>query len=157
MDAHDPAAPLHPSLADVVYDRVKDDIAEFRLVPGDRFTESEVALRLGVSRTPVRQALFRLQREGFVQVHFRSGWQVQPFDFELFEHLYDLRVVLETTAAQRLCDTAASRVDRARLDALQAFWGVPPAERRQAGRSIRSRVPRTAHAACCPWPRTPWR
>lgn len=139
MGASDQAATLHPSLADAVYDRVKDDIAEFRLVPGDRFTESEIATRLGVSRTPVRQALFRLQREGFVQVHFRSGWQVQPFDFELFEHLYDLRVVLETTAAQRLCDAAASRVDRARLDTLQAFWGVPPAERRMDGRLVSRR------------------
>jgi DNA-binding GntR family transcriptional regulator len=146
VGASDQAAALHPSLADAVYDRVKDDIAEFRLVPGDRFTESEVAARLGVSRTPVRQALFRLQREGFVQVHFRSGWQVQPFDFELFEHLYDLRVVLETTAAQRLCDAAASRVDRARLDALQAFWGVDPAERRMDARLV-SRRDEDFHAA----------
>ena len=89
MGATDTPSPLHASLADTVYDKVKDDIAEFRLVPGDRFTETEVATRLGVSRTPVRQALFRLQREGFVQVHFRSGWQVCPFDFEMFEHLYD--------------------------------------------------------------------
>ena len=99
MGASDATAPLHASLADTVYQRVKEDIAEFRLVPGDRFTESEVASRLGVSRTPVRQALFRLQREGLVQVHFRSGWQVQPFDFEMFEHLYDLRVVLEVSPA----------------------------------------------------------
>jgi len=75
-------AAAHESLADTVYQRVKHDIAEFRLVPGDRFTETEVAQRLGVSRTPVRQALFRLQREGFVQVQFRAGWMVQPFDFE---------------------------------------------------------------------------
>jgi hypothetical protein len=72
-------------------------------VPGDRFTENEISERLGVSRTPVRQALFRLQQEGFVEVLFRSGWRVLPFDFDQFEQLYDLRMVLETTAVQRLC------------------------------------------------------
>ncbi len=139
MGAIDTARPLRASLADTVYEKVKDDIAEFRLVPGDRFTETEVATRLGVSRTPVRQALFRLQREGFVQVHFRSGWQVQPFDFEMFEHLYDLRVVLETTAVQRLCEAALDKVDRGRLDALQAFWLVPRPERKLDGRLVSRR------------------
>lgn len=139
MGATDTSAPLHASLADTVYDKVKDDIAEFRLVPGDRFTETEVATRLGVSRTPVRQALFRLQREGFVQVHFRSGWQVCPFDFEMFEHLYDLRIVLETTAVLRLCEAALDRVDRGRLDALQTFWLVPKPDRKLDGRLVSKR------------------
>ena len=47
--------------ADEVYAQLKRDVADFILVPGDRFTESEISDRLGVSRTPVRQALFRLQ------------------------------------------------------------------------------------------------
>jgi DNA-binding GntR family transcriptional regulator len=53
---------------------------------------------------------------------------VLPFDFEQFEQLYDLRMVLETTAAQRLCaDT--ERVDRALLDELVAIWLVPVSQR----------------------------
>jgi len=136
-EAH--GAGLHESLADTVYERVKEDIAEFRLVPGDRFTETEVAERLGVSRTPVRQALFRLQREGFVQVQFRAGWLVQPFDFDMFENLYDLRIVLETTSVQRLCEAARGAVDRGRLEALQAFWLAPKAERKLDGRLVSRR------------------
>jgi DNA-binding GntR family transcriptional regulator len=140
MGANDAnAAALHESLADTVYERVKDDIAEFRLVPGDRFTETEIAERIGVSRTPVRQALFRLQREGFVQVQFRAGWMVQPFDFEMFENLYDLRIVLETTSVQRLCEAARDQIDRGRLEALQAFWLVPKAERKLDGRLVSKR------------------
>ena len=50
------------SRSDDVYTCLKKDIGEFRLVPGDRFTEHEISARLGVSRTPVRQALFQLQR-----------------------------------------------------------------------------------------------
>jgi DNA-binding GntR family transcriptional regulator len=111
-----------------VYEQLKRDVAEFNLVPGDRFTENELSERLGVSRTPVRQALFRLQQEGYVEVLFRSGWRVLPFDFEQFEQLYDLRMVLETTAAHRLC-TDGQRVDRELLDELVAIWLVPIAER----------------------------
>ena len=116
------------SRADEVYEQLKRDVAEFKLVPGDRFTENELSERLGVSRTPVRQALFRLQQEGFVEVLFRSGWRVLPFDFEQFEQLYDLRMVLETTAVQRLC-AEAQGVNRAMLDELAAIWLVPPAQR----------------------------
>jgi len=132
-----PKAPLHLPLpvaalprlrAEEVYEHLKLDIAEFRLVPGDRFTETEVSERLGVSRTPVRQALFRLQQEGFVEVSFRSGWHVLPFDFERYEQLYDLRMVLETTAVQRLCSGHAS-VDRSKVDDLVAVWLVTPDRR----------------------------
>ena len=123
-----PAVVVHRSRADEAYAQLKSDIAEFKLVPGDRFTESDVSERLGVSRTPVRQALFRLQQEGFVEVLFRSGWRVLPFDFDQFEQLYDLRMVLETTAVQRLC-TGSQQVDLALLDALAAIWLVPPSER----------------------------
>ena len=114
--------------ADEVHAQLKRDIAEFKLVPGDRFTENELSERLGVSRTPVRQALFKLQQEGFVEVLFRSGWRVLPFDFDQFEQFYDLRMVLETTAVHRLCETDR-RIDHALLDGLAAIWLVPVAER----------------------------
>ena len=112
------------SRADEVHAQLKRDIAEFTLVPGDRFTENEISERLGVSRTPVRQALFRLQQEGFVEVLFRSGWRVLPFDFDQFEQLYDLRMVLETTAVHRLCESDR-RIDRALLTRGWRVVGAP--------------------------------
>ena len=120
------------SRADEVYEQLKRDIAQFTLVPGDRFTENEISERLDVSRTPVRQALVRLQQEGYVEVLFRSGWRVLPFDFAKFEQLYDLRMVLETTAAHRLCDEglrSANPINHALLDELMAIWLVPVAKR----------------------------
>lgn len=116
------------SRSEEVYAQLKADVANFKLVPGDRFTESELSERLGVSRTPVRQALVRLQQEGFVEVFFRSGWRVLPFDFDRFEQLYDLRMVLETTAVHRLC-TETERVDAPLLDELAAIWLVPVSAR----------------------------
>jgi DNA-binding GntR family transcriptional regulator len=122
-DPSSAAAPAHRSRADEVYQQLKRDVSEFKLVPGDRFTETEISERLGVSRTPVRQALFRMQQEGFVEVLFRSGWRVLPFDFNQFEELYDLRMVLETTAAHRLCESAV-KINPAMLDELAAIWLV---------------------------------
>lgn len=127
-----PARPERVSRAAQVYEQLKRDVAEFRLVPGDRFTEQSVCERLGVSRTPVRQALTRLQQEGYVEVLFRSGWRVLPFDFDKFEQLYDLRMVLESTAAHRLCEDgmhAGSPHHRALLEGLFALWLVPVGQR----------------------------
>ena len=123
---------LRRSRAEEVYEVLKRDIADFKLVPGDRFTENSVTEQLKVSRTPVRQALTRLQQEGYVEVLFRSGWRVLPFDFAKFEQLYDLRMVLETTAAQRLCDEglrSPQPIHRALFDELTDLWLVPPEQR----------------------------
>ena len=49
-------------LAERVYSRLKEDIFEFRMLPGDHFTETKIAKYYEVSRTPVRDALYRLQR-----------------------------------------------------------------------------------------------
>ncbi|MFJ3485732.1 GntR family transcriptional regulator [Pseudomonas sp. NPDC090202] len=124
--AHSPKSTERPdNLVERIYQRLKDDIFEFRLLPGDRFSESEVAERVQASRTPVRQALYRLEREGYLLVHFRSGWQVRAFDFEYFEELYDLRIVLESAALERLAqmDLDASPV----MQALKATWQIEPA------------------------------
>ncbi|ADD75812.1 DNA-binding GntR family transcriptional regulator [Pantoea sp. PA1] len=109
------------ALAERVYQTLKNDIFEFRLMPGDRFSESEIAERMAVSRTPVRQALFWLEREGYVDVWFRSGWQVKTFDFAYFEELYDLRTVLECEAVKRLCELPSAQC-AARLRELYQFW-----------------------------------
>ncbi|WP_035609958.1 GntR family transcriptional regulator [Hylemonella gracilis] len=122
------STPQPPSRSELVYEQLKRDVADFRLVPGDRFTENEISERLGVSRTPVREALLRLQQEGLVEVLFRNGWRVLPFDFEKFEQLYDLRLVIETAAVQRLCGDNPL-VDHARLEALNAVWLVPAEQR----------------------------
>ncbi|MBL8383559.1 MAG: GntR family transcriptional regulator [Burkholderiales bacterium] len=119
------AARRSPGLAAGVYEGIKAEIFGFLLLPGDRFTEAEVAARMQVSRTPVREALYRLAAEGYLEVMFRSGWRVRPIDFALLEELYDLRVVLELAAVRRLCDMP----ERAALDALKAGWLVPPDER----------------------------
>lgn len=116
------------ALAEKVYQTIKNDIFDFRLMPGDRFSESEMAERMAVSRTPVRQALFWLEREGYVEVWFRSGWQVRQFDFEYFEELYDLRIVLECEAVRRLCALPSGEAGEL-LAELHHFWVTAPVNR----------------------------
>jgi len=109
------------ALAAKVYHAVKQSIFDFQLLPGERFSENELAQQLQVSRTPVRQALFNLEREGYVEVLFRSGWQVKAFDFDYFEELYDLRIVLECEAVRRLCAMSCAE-SRTALAAVHHFW-----------------------------------
>lgn len=119
-------------LAERIYLQLKDDIFNFHLLPGDRFSENDIAERMETSRTPVRQALFWLEREGYVEVFFRSGWQVRPFDFDYFEQLYDLRIVLELEAVKRLC-AFAPEAQPQQLAELKAFWiDQPPLDDGQA-------------------------
>lgn len=115
------------NLAERIYLQLKDDIFEFRLLPGERFSEGEVAERMEASRTPVRQALYRLEREGYLEVYFRSGWQVRPFDFNYFEELYDVRIVLELAAVSRLC--LMEEESNPALQALKGIWLVEESAR----------------------------
>jgi len=120
------------NLAATVYAQLKSDIFDFHLLPGDRFTETEVAQRLGVSRTPVREALYKLERDGYILVSARNGWNVRPFDFEAFENLYDVRVILELAAIRRLCEMEGKPA----LDALKEVWLVPVERRERAPQKI---------------------
>lgn len=115
------------SLADRAYSQIKQLIFDFVLLPGDRFSESDLVTRLNLSRTPLRQALQRLQQEGFVAVFPKSGWQVSPLDFAQFDQLYDFRILLETHAVARLCDME----ERPVLQTLADTWLVPADQREQ--------------------------
>lgn len=128
-------------LADAVYERVKSDIFEFRLMPGARFSENELAAQMKVSRTPVREALMRLAREGFVMVHSRSGWSVRPLDFERFDQLYDVRVILELAAVRALCGGDFGDA----LAELKKTWLVAPRQRLDAPMEV-ARLDEAFHA-----------
>lgn len=109
------------AVAERIYQQLKQEIFDFILLPGDRFSENEIAERMSASRTPVRQALYALQQEGYVDVQPRSGWQIRAVDFDHLEALYDLRIVLELEAVKRLCLRNDS-VSMLPLQALKQFW-----------------------------------
>jgi DNA-binding GntR family transcriptional regulator len=119
--------PLMPrvNLAEQVYATLKAELHDFKWVAGERFSEAELGQRLGVSRTPVREALFRLRNEGFLDVEAKLGWFVKPIDFDKLEQLYDLRIILELASVARLCQRTA---DLDALGDLAHIWLVPHEE-----------------------------
>jgi DNA-binding GntR family transcriptional regulator len=127
------ADPVRANLAEQAYAQLKEMIHDFELLPGDRFSENEMGTRLGVSRTPVREALFRLRNEGFLEVESKAGWFVKPIDFDRLDQLYDLRVLLESASVARLC---ARTSDPPALEALKTAWLVPAGERLSDMRAV---------------------
>lgn len=119
-------------LARSVYEKIRADIFEFRLLPGTRFSENEVAVQARVSRTPVREALFRLEREGYLDVHAKSGWSVRAIDFNALDNLYDVRVILECEVVRKLCGSDP----RQALAGLSEVWLVPPRKRLTDGARV---------------------
>lgn len=119
---------LRQNLAYSVYEQLRSELFDFRLLPGDRFSEIEVAERTGTSRTPVRQALYRLHREGFLEVRPRSGWEVKPLDFEQLDALYELRILIEQAAVRRLATLTPEQLDTS-LAPLEQRWLVSPKKR----------------------------
>ncbi|MGR3454619.1 GntR family transcriptional regulator [Pseudooceanicola sp.] len=106
--------PLH---GESVYERLREEIRSGTLRPGARLTETEMAERLAVSRTPVREAIRRLEAEGLVTHQPRTGAAVRSLDYPEIMELYEMRTVLEGTAA-RLAARAASPVELEELSAI---------------------------------------
>ncbi len=129
MESAFAAIDMPRTLADSAYGALKRDILDFRLAPGDRFTETEIAERLRVSRTPVREALFRLEREGYLEVRQRNGWLVRPLDFDTLDHFYELRSVLEAAAVHALCAPGQTPDPLTALRPLADTWLVDESER----------------------------
>lgn len=82
-----------------VYTEVKRRILDLRMPPGSAFTESELVADLGVSKTPIREALARLRQEGLVDALARSGYFVTPVTVKDARDLMGLRTLLEGEAA----------------------------------------------------------
>lgn len=101
-----------------VYDRLRTQILDLERLPGARLTERGLEADLGASRTPLRAALMRLERDGLVQRDGRA-WQVTPIDLGEIARLSELRSALES-AAVRL---TAARAPADAVDGLRAHLG----------------------------------
>ena len=91
------------------YDRLKAEILENRMPPGFQATEPEIALRLGMSRTPVREALLKLESDGLVELIPRRGARVLPISAEDMAEIYEILTALEPEAAAQLAKSGLER------------------------------------------------
>ena len=82
-----------------VYQQIRQAIVSGELVPGQRVTETKLAESLNVSRTPIREAVQRLETEGVLRHSPRQGLIVRQLEYQEVVELYAMRLVLESTAA----------------------------------------------------------
>jgi DNA-binding GntR family transcriptional regulator len=105
MNAWEPIAPR--TLHDEVIARVRDLIIEGELPAGSRINESDLGPRLGVSRTPLREAIRTLASEGLVELVPRRGAIVRKFALEDVQALLESIGILESAAARLACERAS--------------------------------------------------
>ena len=101
-----------------VYERLKQDILTFNFRPGERLVELELCDRYEVSRTPVREALRRLEDDGLVIARDKGGRVVKGLDISDYEDVYAVRRILEVYAVQ----TLSARADQIDIEALENDW-----------------------------------
>lgn len=90
---------VQTSLGREVHDRIRHDIVAGQLRPNERLVETDLAQRYAASRTPVREALLRLQESGLVD-RLRSGWCVREQSEQEIREIYSVRAILEGSAAR---------------------------------------------------------
>jgi DNA-binding GntR family transcriptional regulator len=120
-----------PSLVDDAYAAMKRAIRNSDFAPGYQASEQEIALRLGMSRTPVHEAAIRLQEEGLVRVLPRRGILICAIAPEDMREIYDVIIALEGQAAERVAGLAEA--ERARIGAALAAHTEAMAEAQARG------------------------
>ena len=91
-----PSSPV--SLEKFSYESIKEAILTFRLYPGQTLVEGELAHQLGISKTPVRDALLRLEKEGFIIKFPYKGYSVTEITRESIADMFEIRSALEGLA-----------------------------------------------------------
>lgn len=89
---------LNRSLREQVYDVLREEMGQGRLQPGAFLDLKDLEARLGVSRTPLREALLQLESQGFVEVLPRRGFRINPLTLDDIRHFYEIIGALEAAA-----------------------------------------------------------
>ena len=112
-----------------VYDALKELAVDYRFRPGERVNEVELATSLGVSRTPVREALNRLVRDGFMSFVPNRGFYARDITPQDVQDLYELRAAIERAAFKLACERGTDE----EIEAVAAIWQSNSAPHPDAG------------------------
>jgi DNA-binding GntR family transcriptional regulator len=123
------------SLADKAYARIKEWIIEFRLKPGVHLSIGQLAEALDISRTPVREALSRLEQEYLVVRAPMKGFAVKGTDLREIEDLFEVRTAIELLAVKQAARRINAETRKQLGDSLKttALW----VEKREVSRSLK--------------------
>ena len=92
-----------------IFERLRDDILTCALAPGVAIYEQELAQRFGMSKSPVRDALSRLQEQNLVEVRARSGYRVKPISIAEASEIYEMRQLYERACVSLAIDHATDQ------------------------------------------------
>lgn len=110
-----------------IFDELREDILSCGLRPGAEVSESELARKYGVSKSPIRDALQKLEFEGLVEIAPRQGHRVVPISISDARDILELRETLEAAAVRKIA-SQASEPDLTSLDRFrEADWNNPKA------------------------------
>ncbi len=115
-------------MGEEIFLALRKDILRADLAPGGRLIEEKMAARFGASRTPVREAFLRLEREGLVQRRAKGGFVVRAVVLEDMEEIMDIRAVLEGHAAARAARRATPELVERLRSALARYEKAMKAE-----------------------------
>lgn len=103
------------NLSERAYNQIKDALCEGKIVPGDILSESQLAEEMGMSRTPIREALRALASEDWLEIKNGIGAYVKPLSSRDMEDLYEIRCLLEVQAAK----SSVYHITNAEIDTLE--------------------------------------
>jgi DNA-binding GntR family transcriptional regulator len=109
------------SLTDQAYRIIRKEIMECALAPGLEFTELDIAERFAMSKTPVREALMRLQFEGLVKAYPRRGYLIEPVKISDINEIFEMRLILEGGAMDCAVQRASDEDIRKLYDIAQSI------------------------------------
>lgn len=141
------SAQKKPSLKAEIAARLRSQILEGELEPGQRVIEPELAERFGASKTPVREALQLLAAEGLVEVLPKKGYRIRTMELTDLSEILELRTLLESRAAARCARCA----DSEQIEELTQRWeaqrdalGLEPLERTLLARDFHAGIAQAA-------------
>jgi DNA-binding GntR family transcriptional regulator len=122
------------------YDYVKAQIMNLELKPGQYITDSQVADDLGISRTPVREALRRLEQEGLLINQARRGWKVYTLSLADIHDIFDIKQALEGMIARRAAECRDDHLRTALREAMERMRRAGDADDAEAWQEADSQL-----------------
>lgn len=106
------------SNVNALYNQLKQKIISFELYPGTRVTEQTLAEMFGVSRTPIRQVLQRLEIEGFLTIRSKQGCFIRALDVDELMEYYEARIAIE----QLIVEAAVTNMSDKEVEQMMLIW-----------------------------------
>ena len=98
-----------------IYEHLRSQILNHTITPSSRLVEAQIAKEIGISRTPIREALHLLEKDGFLESVPRVGYFVKKLDLDELDEIFEIRLVIETL----VCSRAIERIDDSSIQDLE--------------------------------------